>query len=538
MATKYLDNTGLAYFWGKIKSYVTNLLSSKADDSAVVHLAGVETITGAKTFSTTVTANAFSGPLTGNVTGNCSGSSGSAQKYVGASRYADIVQTFQSDNNNYRSCTIRCVNDNGFNEIIIGAHNESNAAPSGIAVRNTSGTVTATAPAPAANANDTRIATTNWVNDKGYITSSGSITGNATTATKFASTQSVALTGDVTGSASSQAGWSIATTLANSGVTAGRYNSVEVDAKGRVTAGNVKHSYTTAANAAKNWYRIANANTSQTDVTKPIHAQFILTAYNTSYAADYYERWFVNASVFGRNAQITILGNTSVPFSQTRILYENTFADLDANDRPAIDIYLNYVLPNGTTKIEIEEVYNNGGWTFVNNGQISASSVPTGFESVSCSVRNSGVERSTYADYVSYLNRQISNFTAAFTLADSYLYRSRTLNCTGTFTITVPSINSGYMWCVIKNKNATSGVITLHPSTTSVLIDNSNADITLQPGEYVCIHSAGANNYSLIADGRWKTQCIHLPTNVSNPERTVLCADGVWRDISQIAFPI
>ena len=31
---------------------------------------------------------------------------------------------------------------------------------------------------------------------------------------------------------------------------------------------------------------------------------------------------------------------------------------------------------------------------------------------------------------------------------------------------------------------------------------------------------------------------IELPANVSNPTRTVLCADGVWRDISQIAFPL
>lgn len=31
---------------------------------------------------------------------------------------------------------------------------------------------------------------------------------------------------------------------------------------------------------------------------------------------------------------------------------------------------------------------------------------------------------------------------------------------------------------------------------------------------------------------------VGLPSGLSNPERTVLCADGVWRDISQIAFPI
>ena len=82
------------------------------------------------------------------------------------------------------------------------------------------------------------------------------VSGNAGTATKFASSQSVALTGDVTGSGSSQAGWSIATTLNNSGVTAGSYGPsanaspahsgtfsvpyITVDAKGRVTAASTK----------------------------------------------------------------------------------------------------------------------------------------------------------------------------------------------------------------------------------------------------------------------------------------------------------
>ncbi len=56
-------------------------------------------------------------------------------------------------------------------------------------------------------------------------------------ADKFSSSKSVALMGDVTGSASSQAGWSIATTLKESGVTAGTYSAVTVNAKGIVTAG-------------------------------------------------------------------------------------------------------------------------------------------------------------------------------------------------------------------------------------------------------------------------------------------------------------
>lgn len=267
-----------------------------------------------------------------------------------------------------------------------------------------------------------------------------------------------------------------------------------------------KHSYTAAANAAKNWYRIANANTSQTDTTKPIHAQFILTAYNASYATDYYERWFVNAEVFGRTAHIVILGNHNVPFSQARILYENTVADLDANDRPTIDIYLNHVLPNGTTKIEIEEVYNQG-WTFVADGQLAASTIPTGFESVTCdSIRNNGVGRSNYSDWASYTYLQRSNFTANFTLADNNTYRAKVLNCTGTITVTVPSLNSVSAWFIIKNFNTTSGVITIHPSTTSVLIDGSNANITLQPGEYIMIHSKAANAYTIVFDGRWKSQ--------------------------------
>lgn len=80
----------------------------------------------------------------------------------------------------------------------------------------------------------------------------GELDGNADTATKFKDAQSITLTGDVTGTASSQAGWSITTTLSDSGVTNGTYGPTEdvngfngatisvpqitVDAKGRVTS--------------------------------------------------------------------------------------------------------------------------------------------------------------------------------------------------------------------------------------------------------------------------------------------------------------
>jgi hypothetical protein len=87
----------------------------------------------------------------------------------------------------------------------------------------------------------------NATNPSGYITSSGSITGssgsctgNAATATRWATGRTIALTGDVTGISGSFNGsgnLSFAATLANSGVTAGTYLKVTVDAKGRVTAG-------------------------------------------------------------------------------------------------------------------------------------------------------------------------------------------------------------------------------------------------------------------------------------------------------------
>ena len=75
-------------------------------------------------------------------------------------------------------------------------------------------------------------------------------------AKQFTSKQSVALTGDVTGNASSQAGWTVNTTLATTGVTAGSYGQVEnaspahkgtfsvpyftVDSKGRITSASTK----------------------------------------------------------------------------------------------------------------------------------------------------------------------------------------------------------------------------------------------------------------------------------------------------------
>ena len=67
----------------------------------------------------------------------------------------------------------------------------------------------------------------------GFIRRTGTDTFAIDTSTYLTGNQTITLTGDVTGSGTT----SIATTLANSGVTAGTYTKVTVDAKGRVTVG-------------------------------------------------------------------------------------------------------------------------------------------------------------------------------------------------------------------------------------------------------------------------------------------------------------
>ena len=337
-----------------------------------------------------------------------------------------------------------------------------------------------------------------------------SLTGNASSANEFHANQSIALTGDATGTASSKAGWSIPVTLTNTGVSAGRYNSVQVDSKGRVVNGNVRHSYTTPVNSAKNWFRIANAVTNQTDLDHPLHVQFFLTAYNTAENTDYYQRWFVDAEIFGRNSGIRIFGNGEIPFNQARVSYESTDADIDSSDRPYIDIYLNAELSNETAcHVEIEEVYNSG-FEFVSNGELSASTVTNGFESRAVGTYSSGVKYSMQSDYALRTTLQRTDLSADATLSNSDAYRMKVLNCTGTITLTLPSLNSEYAWFLIKNFNAASGTVTIHPSTTSVLIDGSNSDIVLQPKEWILISSKATDNYSIIGDGRWLHQVQHL----------------------------
>lgn len=70
-------------------------------------------------------------------------------------------------------------------------------------------------------------------------TITGSISGNAGTATALATARDISLSGDVTGTSSfdGTANANISATLANSGVTAGTYTKVTVNAKGLATSG-------------------------------------------------------------------------------------------------------------------------------------------------------------------------------------------------------------------------------------------------------------------------------------------------------------
>ena len=154
----------------------------------------------------------------------------------------------------------------------------------------------------------------------------GELDGNADTATKFKDAQSITLTGDVTGTASSQAGWSITTTLSNSGVTNGTYGptgnvngsngatisipQITVDAKGRVTnivnrtytSVNTDTNVTTAAQTSSKIYVTGTPSTGTATGTLQYNANVYISG-NVMYGAcwnDYAEYRISNCQEPGR----------------------------------------------------------------------------------------------------------------------------------------------------------------------------------------------------------------------------------------------
>jgi hypothetical protein len=329
------------------------------------------------------------------------------------------------------------------------------------------------------------------------------INGNSATATEFSANKSVTLTGDVTGTASSKGGWTVSTTLANSGVSAGTYTNVTVDAKGRVTSGNARHSYTVTS-TSKAWFRLANATSSPLDTDNPPHVQFILRAYNTSLGAQYYQEWLVDAKVFGSQSGLQIFGSSGNPFQYGRILYEATTSNVTNDTKPCIDIYLNNT-SQYTTNIEIIELYNTG-FEFVSGNTLSVSYTPSGFESRQVAIVQSGVSNSDWANYATRTQINRSDISSDITLADTNTYRGTCLNCTNNLIVNVPSLNSGLCWFIIKNVTNDKNV-TIHP-TTGVTIDGSNNDIVLRPKESITILSRSSNNFVIINDNRRRTAVV------------------------------
>lgn len=593
MPAKYLDNTGLSYFWSKIKAYVAGLLGAKADDASVVHLAGSETVSGSKTFTSVLTvSNTAANPHVMRLTSNDSSYAGIWDStyskwilYSDASGNASFVGNAATATNAERDSEGRIISTayvrkeaneviNGQktfirsiilsddienpHEIVITSNQDTYAGiwdrltEKWLVYANRNGDTYLKGQADSAvtdGAGNSIYASYMRLADSQVVTGTKTFTGSnlvvnngnaqqphqlafgsnnssyagiwdstyskwllygndsgnaffkgaADSAAEFSSAKTVALTGDVTGSASSTGGWSVATTLASSGVAAGRYSSVAVDAKGRVTAGNVRHSYTTAASQAKAWLRIANANTSQIDATKPLHLQFFVRAQAQAAGMAYWQSWFVDLEVWGNQSGLRIFGtNSTSPFSQARVLYENTAESVSSSTRPAVDIYLNYVLAGGSV-VEIEEVYNSG-FEFVADGVLSASTIPSGYENRASAPYGNGVQYAGYADRTSLWGTNIS----ANTTLNTSSHTRGALYCTGTITITVPSINSTSLWYFIKNYG--TGVVTVHPASSSVYIDNVSANLVLQPGEYVQLACQSNAHYAVVNDGRWMSR--------------------------------
>lgn len=102
-----------------------------------------------------------------------------------------------------------------------------------------------------------------WSSYRELAYTDSSITGNAATASKLAAARTISLTGDATGSLSfdGSANAAAALTLANTGIAAGTYKSITVDAKGRATGGNDVVTSLVTSTSATGTSNVATTNT-------------------------------------------------------------------------------------------------------------------------------------------------------------------------------------------------------------------------------------------------------------------------------------
>lgn len=177
----------------------------------------------------TITAAGFSGPIDGTLTGNASTATTlQTTRSISATGDATWSVNFNGSANATAALTLSAsgVTAGTYNSVTVDAKGRVTSA-SNISATTQLGFT------PVNKAGDTMTGT---LTATGF---SGPLTGNATTATTLQTARTIAHSGDMTGSASfnGSANVTIPMTLAASGVTAGTYTKLTVDAKGRATAG-------------------------------------------------------------------------------------------------------------------------------------------------------------------------------------------------------------------------------------------------------------------------------------------------------------
>lgn len=192
------------------------------------------------------------------------------------------------------------------------------------------------------------------ITQTGNITTSGTIkatklegplTGNADSATKLQNTRTLSWTGDATGSLSfnGSANVSAALALANSGVAAGTYKSVTVDAKGRVTAGSDVITGLVTSTAASGTTNAATSNTNTyLNIVETIGSA--ATTVGTSTQVTGAGTVTVTSDTAGK---LTITGSQNITGSATSITVQGNTTALEGTQLP----------PDG---FRVVRVYNNG----------------------------------------------------------------------------------------------------------------------------------------------------------------------------------
>ena len=106
---------------------------------------GVTTIADTGVYLGTTAGELVATKFTGALNGNANTAT-KQQSSATDGNYSDVVNVTDGTSNNYRIGTIRVNNNSGSNTILLGVHNESNGAPSGLEIKNTNGTLTANFP--------------------------------------------------------------------------------------------------------------------------------------------------------------------------------------------------------------------------------------------------------------------------------------------------------------------------------------------------------------------------------------------------------